>query len=313
MIAKSLKITFIRCVVPPKKSISSVMKALKGASARDWFKQFPDTKKELWKGSLWSHSYFASTIGDVSKEVVMQYVQDQLKEFNSGRSSAIHPLVETRSFLANAPYKKAGLKRLLKKISHWRLHPKFYFTALFLPLLILFIVWMIGLILRIPSDDFFNSGLSVYLLLLFFLYQIFTSGLEEPGWRGFALEHLEKAYSFETTNWILGTIWAVWHFPYVIYLYYGDGVTAILFTLLGFSFSIIGQTFIFSWLYLKTRSVFLMILFHAWLNTSTTLVLGDITIENPVMGTVPALVTWGIVFLLTKYAPVHTEKQSTIN
>ncbi|WP_460324082.1 IS200/IS605 family transposase, partial [Alkalibacterium psychrotolerans] len=67
------------------KAISSVMKALKGASARDWFKAYPDTKKELWKGSLWSHSYFASTVGDVSKEVVLQYVQDQLKEYNSGR------------------------------------------------------------------------------------------------------------------------------------------------------------------------------------------------------------------------------------
>ncbi|MFO8070131.1 MAG: IS200/IS605 family transposase [Alkalibacterium sp.] len=71
---------------PPHKSISSVMKALKGASARDWFKQFPDTKKELWKGSLWSKSYFVSTVGDVSKDVVIAYVQNQLTEYNSGRS-----------------------------------------------------------------------------------------------------------------------------------------------------------------------------------------------------------------------------------
>ena len=71
---------------PPNKSISTVMKALKGASAREWFQQFPETKKELWKGSLWSASYFVSTVGDVSKEVVMQYVQDQLTEFNAGRS-----------------------------------------------------------------------------------------------------------------------------------------------------------------------------------------------------------------------------------
>ncbi|MDZ7834391.1 MAG: IS200/IS605 family transposase [Alkalibacterium sp.] len=71
---------------PPNKSISSVMKALKGASARDWFKRFPDTKKDLWKGSLWSHSYFVSTVGDVFEEVVMGYVKDQLKEFNNGRS-----------------------------------------------------------------------------------------------------------------------------------------------------------------------------------------------------------------------------------
>ncbi len=71
---------------PPNKSISTVMKALKGASAREWFQQFPETKKELWKGSLWSGSYFVSTVGSVSKEVVMQYVQDQLTEFNAGRS-----------------------------------------------------------------------------------------------------------------------------------------------------------------------------------------------------------------------------------
>ena len=71
---------------PPNKSISTVMKALKGASAREWFQQFPETKKELWKGSLWSASYFVSTVGNVSKEVVMQYVHDQLTEFNAGRS-----------------------------------------------------------------------------------------------------------------------------------------------------------------------------------------------------------------------------------
>ena len=71
---------------PPNKSISTVMKALKGASAREWFQQFPETKKELWKGSLWSGNYFVSTAGNVSKEVVMQYVQDQLKKFNAGRS-----------------------------------------------------------------------------------------------------------------------------------------------------------------------------------------------------------------------------------
>ena len=71
---------------PPNKSISTVMKALKGASAREWFQQFPETKKELWKGSLWSGNYFVSTVGNVSKEVVMQYVQDQLQKFNAGRS-----------------------------------------------------------------------------------------------------------------------------------------------------------------------------------------------------------------------------------
>ena len=35
---------------PPNKSISTVMKALKGASAREWFQQFPETKKRALEG-----------------------------------------------------------------------------------------------------------------------------------------------------------------------------------------------------------------------------------------------------------------------
>lgn len=70
---------------PPSKSISSVMKSLKGSSAREWFKEYPLTKKELWGGSLWAASFFASTVGDVSKEIVLDYVQEQLTEYNSGR------------------------------------------------------------------------------------------------------------------------------------------------------------------------------------------------------------------------------------
>ncbi|CZQ86072.1 Hypothetical protein Tpal_723 [Trichococcus palustris] len=66
---------------PPHNSISSVMKALKGPSAREWFKQFPATKQLLWGGPLWSGSYFASTVGDVSQAVVLQYVQNQLTPF----------------------------------------------------------------------------------------------------------------------------------------------------------------------------------------------------------------------------------------
>ncbi|HZK22544.1 MAG TPA: transposase [Atopostipes sp.] len=50
------------------------------------FNSFQKQKKELWKGSLWSASYFVSTVGNLSKDVVMQYVQDQLTEFNAGRS-----------------------------------------------------------------------------------------------------------------------------------------------------------------------------------------------------------------------------------
>lgn len=38
----------------PKEAPSSVVKSLKGASARWWFKQRPETKSKLWGGHLWS-------------------------------------------------------------------------------------------------------------------------------------------------------------------------------------------------------------------------------------------------------------------
>ena len=37
---------------PPNKSFSTVMEALKGASAREWFQQFPETKKKSFGRAL---------------------------------------------------------------------------------------------------------------------------------------------------------------------------------------------------------------------------------------------------------------------
>lgn len=69
----------------PKHAPSSIVKTLKGRSARDWFKKFPDTKQKLWKGHLWSPSFFMSTLGNMSKDVVENYIQNQITEYNAGR------------------------------------------------------------------------------------------------------------------------------------------------------------------------------------------------------------------------------------
>ncbi|SFC22839.1 hypothetical protein SAMN04488102_10452 [Alkalibacterium subtropicum] len=246
-----------------------------------------------------------------SSMITVEYLQsDRLLPFLIFRFGVYGPLVASL-IVTQYYYKKKGRQRLVQNIFRWRVKLKWYLAALIFPLLILSAVVVIGIVLTIPFAAFFNSQLPFLMFFPFLIYQILTSGLEEPGWRGFALELLEKAYSFEKMNWILGTVWAIWHFPYVIYLYYSDGLLFTLFSLAGFTLSIIGQTFIISWLYLNSRSVLLMILFHAWLNTVTTLFLGDITIEHPVMGTVPALATWGFVLLLTKYFPVGTLKNKS--
>jgi len=70
---------------PPKFSASHIVKTLKGGSARQWFTKHPNTRKKLWKGHLWSPSFFMSTLGDMSKDVVEKYIQNQLTEYNAGR------------------------------------------------------------------------------------------------------------------------------------------------------------------------------------------------------------------------------------
>ena len=63
----------------PKEAPSSVVKSLKGASARWWFKQHPETKSKLRGGPLWSPSYFIATCGNVSKDIVANYIETQME------------------------------------------------------------------------------------------------------------------------------------------------------------------------------------------------------------------------------------------
>lgn len=62
---------------PPRMSITNVMKAFKGGSARLWFAKHPETKAQLYGGHLWSRSYYVGTVGNMSKEVVRKYILNQ--------------------------------------------------------------------------------------------------------------------------------------------------------------------------------------------------------------------------------------------
>lgn len=62
---------------PPKFAPSRIVKSFKGAAAREWFKLHPEDKEKLYKGHLWSPSFFMRTVGVVSKETVLEYVQNQ--------------------------------------------------------------------------------------------------------------------------------------------------------------------------------------------------------------------------------------------
>ncbi|EHO47596.1 IS200/IS605 family transposase [Lentilactobacillus kisonensis] len=62
----------------PKYAPTNVVKAFKGGSARLFFEKHPEIKaQKFWGGHLWSHSYYMSTLGKMSKEIVDHYIDDQ--------------------------------------------------------------------------------------------------------------------------------------------------------------------------------------------------------------------------------------------
>ena len=70
----------------PKLSASTVVKVLKGGSGRLFLKNHPEIQnKYFWGKHIWSNSYFMSTLGDMSKETVRRYIENQYTGPDSSR------------------------------------------------------------------------------------------------------------------------------------------------------------------------------------------------------------------------------------
>ena len=61
--------------IPPATSVADAIKILKGSTARKLFVKFPELKKQLCGGHLWSPSYYVGTTGNVSSETIQKYIE----------------------------------------------------------------------------------------------------------------------------------------------------------------------------------------------------------------------------------------------
>ena len=70
--------------VPPRYSPAQVVQIMKSISAREVFQRFPQLRKQLWAGELWSDGYFVRSVGDqVTAEVIRRYIGYQAQEQTS--------------------------------------------------------------------------------------------------------------------------------------------------------------------------------------------------------------------------------------
>jgi membrane protease YdiL (CAAX protease family) len=85
---------------------------------------------------------------------------------------------------------------------------------------------------------------------------------EEIGWRGFLVPELSKSFNYTKTSFIAGCIWAVWHFPILIFADYNSG-TPYWYGLTCFTVMIISISFVFTWFRLKSNSLWTGVILHA--------------------------------------------------
>jgi uncharacterized protein len=85
---------------------------------------------------------------------------------------------------------------------------------------------------------------------------------EELGWRGFLVPQLAKVMPFGGVALTSGIIWSLWHYPLILLAnYHGAGPTW--YSLMCFTVMVLGISFLFAWMRLKSGSVWTGMFLHA--------------------------------------------------
>jgi putative transposase len=62
---------------PPHLSPSKIMQSIKGKTSRKLMMEFRHIQKAFWGRHLWARGYFVATSGNVTDEVIMEYIRLQ--------------------------------------------------------------------------------------------------------------------------------------------------------------------------------------------------------------------------------------------
>lgn len=100
-----------------------------------------------------------------------------------------------------------------------------------------------------------------YLLLLGTLTSCLFALGEEIGWRGFLVPRLARLYGFDRTAIGSGLIWAVWHYPLILFGGYSGGAPA-WYSILCFTVLVVGISYLYAWITLTSGSVWPAVLLH---------------------------------------------------
>ena len=66
--------------IPPQATISRLVQRLKGKSSHALLTEYSHLRKTFWGRHLWARGYFCCSSGNVTDEVIKQYIENQQEE-----------------------------------------------------------------------------------------------------------------------------------------------------------------------------------------------------------------------------------------
>lgn len=214
---------------------------------------------------------------------------------------------------------------------------KYLFLAYTIPLAYCLVVygitWITGLG-GVPNPTFLDgvsqsfwaskygmtAGTAIYLVILATLGVLtgLISGLgEEIGWRGLFVPELAKVMSFPKAMLVSGAVWTLWHFPLLFFADYSMPGIPKWYAGLMFAVMVLGISFVFGWLRLKSGSFWPAAMLHASHNLFVQAIFTPLTIQNSTtpfiidefgIGLAIAGVILAVIFIKkSKTLPVYSE------
>lgn len=205
---------------------------------------------------------------------------------------------------------KAGLCGLWQRSTHWRVGWRWYGVMLGL----LFFIFLPIFIYGAATGPLPTAGqvldVLIWLIPMFF-YTFLASGMEEPGWRGYLLPSLQTRFSAKKASVIVAVVWGIWHWPVFIPIYMNalsstGGVSQAIITLiiqlsLYTVGSMMSESLIYTWLYNRTGSAFLCILYHVLHNNAATYLLMLFPSAGAMISTIGTVMSWVVAIVLMRF------------
>jgi len=198
----------------------------------------------------------------------------------------------------------AGISRILKGLTQWRVPSFWLLFSIFSPFVLLIIVVAINGLASGEQPQFETEKSLHYLTLIGLVELIVVGGMiqgfgEEPGWRGFAIPWLRKTRGPLLASLLLWPFWLFWHLPQFLGRpEFGLG------SFLGFAAGILAATLWLTLIHDKTQSILMAALWHTTVNVARNIALA---ISLPLFLTFNTLIMVGGVCVVIYW--VVTRKQ----